>query len=517
MKSNEYAAYLRKSRADMDAEAHGDGETLARHEKLLMETARKLGITITAFYREIVSGDSIASRPQMQQLLNDVESGRWAGVLVVDVTRLARGDTIDQGIVAQSFKYSNTKIITPVKTYDPSNEYDEEYFEFGLFMSRREYKMINQRQQRGRIASVNEGKWCANKAPYGYRRVKLEHEKGYTLEPDEHADVVRDIFRWFTGAGCERIGSSLIARRLDEAGIPSPVGRNWLPSCILNMLRNPAYAGWIRWGGRPSRKVYQDGELKLTRPRASDAKISKGRHDAIISQEAFDRAQQILSANKSRPGPKQAATKNPLSGLIICSECGRSMVRRPYTSGYPDGLLCPYTSCHNVSSRLEDVERTLLDSMRLWLASFERESKNGSFEDPELDTLRRTLSASNAELDKLLKQLDRAYDLVEQGVYSPDVFLDRSRRIASRRSEIEESIEKLQSEIDTRERIQLARSEIAPQMRHVLDSYPAAKTAEEKNALLKSVLEKAVYTKKQRDRWGGEGMTLEIFPLLPHF
>ena len=36
MKSHEYAAYLRKSRADMDAESHGDGETLARHEKLLM-------------------------------------------------------------------------------------------------------------------------------------------------------------------------------------------------------------------------------------------------------------------------------------------------------------------------------------------------------------------------------------------------------------------------------------------------------------------------------------------------
>ena len=163
----EYCAYLRKSRADAEAEAHGAGETLARHEHLLMETARRLNITITAFYREVVSGDSIAARPEMQRLLQDVEAGKWAGVLCVEITRLARGDTIDQGLVAQTFKYANTKIITPVKIYDPSNEFDEEYFEFSLFMSRREYKMINQRQQRGRIASINEGKWVAHKTPYG--------------------------------------------------------------------------------------------------------------------------------------------------------------------------------------------------------------------------------------------------------------------------------------------------------------------------------------------------------------
>ena len=95
----------------------------------------------------------------VKELLSDVQEGRWKGVLVVEVERLARGDTIDQGTVAKSFKYSNTKIITPIKIYDPNNEFDEEYFEFGLFMSRREYKTINRRLQMGRISSVKEGKF----------------------------------------------------------------------------------------------------------------------------------------------------------------------------------------------------------------------------------------------------------------------------------------------------------------------------------------------------------------------
>ena len=112
----EYAMYLRKSRADMEAEALGEMETLARHEKILTELAKRQGLKIDKIYKEIVSGESIENRPQMKQLLEDVYSRKYKGVLVVEVERLARGDTRDQGDVAEAFKYSNTKIITPIKT-----------------------------------------------------------------------------------------------------------------------------------------------------------------------------------------------------------------------------------------------------------------------------------------------------------------------------------------------------------------------------------------------------------------
>ena len=179
-----YAIYLRKSRVDLEAEAHGEGDTLARHRKTLLALAAAQQLNVTHIYEEVVSGDTIAARPQMQQLLADVDEGLWEGVLVMEVERLARGDTIDQGIVAQAFKVTDTKIITPLKSYDPNNEFDEEYFEFGLFMARREYKVINRRLQRGRLASVKEGKWVGNTPPYGYRRVKLAQDKGFWLEPD---------------------------------------------------------------------------------------------------------------------------------------------------------------------------------------------------------------------------------------------------------------------------------------------------------------------------------------------
>lgn len=156
-----YAKYLRKSRKDMEAELHGSDETLKKHELILNDLCKSINIKEEQVdtFKEVVSGDSISSRPVMQELLQLVEQGIYSGVLVVEVERLARGNTLDQGIVANAFQYSNTKIITPAKIYDPSNEYDQEYFEFGLFMSRREYKTINRRLQRGREISANQGKF----------------------------------------------------------------------------------------------------------------------------------------------------------------------------------------------------------------------------------------------------------------------------------------------------------------------------------------------------------------------
>ena len=193
----EYCMYLRKSRADVEAEARGEGETLTRHQNMLMELSKKQNLNIVKIYREIVSGDSIAARPQMQALLADVTEGKYAGVLVVEIERLARGDTIDQGIVAQAFRESSTKIVTPTKTYDPDNEFDEEYFEFSLFMSRREYKTIKRRMQAGRLASIKEGNYISTTAPYGYRKINPE-PKVHTLEiVPEEAEIVKLIYRLY--------------------------------------------------------------------------------------------------------------------------------------------------------------------------------------------------------------------------------------------------------------------------------------------------------------------------------
>lgn len=82
-----YAMYLRKSRKDDDT---GIEDTLARHEKMLQDLADRMGILVCEqdVYREVVSGESIEARPQMQRLLKHVELGEYDGVLCVELERL---------------------------------------------------------------------------------------------------------------------------------------------------------------------------------------------------------------------------------------------------------------------------------------------------------------------------------------------------------------------------------------------------------------------------------------------
>ena len=306
--NGQYSLYLRKSRADLEAEERGEGETLARHEKMLIELARRYGFSIGKIYREIVSGESIEARPVVQELLKDVESGRWKGVLVVEVERLARGDTMDQGRVAKSFKFSNTKIITPIKIYDPNDEFDEEYFEFGLFMSRREYKTINRRLQRGRVSSVKEGKYVGSIPPFGYDRVKLVKDKGYTLAKNDEASVVEKMFQIYA---YNEIAINEVVRMLNLAGFKPRKAKEWTISAVKDILSTPIYIGKIRWDSRKTVKEYRNGKIVNTRPRNENYTLCDGLHESIIDMETWN----IVQEKRSKHTPAVIHNKvvqNPL-------------------------------------------------------------------------------------------------------------------------------------------------------------------------------------------------------------
>ncbi len=501
-----YCIYLRKSRKDAEAEARGEGETLARHEAALLEHAKRLKIEIDEIYKEVVSGDTIAARPVMQRLLSEVERGLWDGVFVMEIERLARGDTIDQGIVAQSFKWSGTKIITPMKTYDPNNEFDEEYFEFGLFMSRREYKTINRRLQRGREASAKEGKFVGSIAPYGYERMKIQGDKGYTLKIiPEQAEIVRLIFEWYTvgykndKGETERAGLQKLARRLNELNIPPCRYDYWTKATIRDIITNPTYEGKIRWGYHKVQKKMKDGVAVSSRPANNENCIFvNGLHEAIVSEETFNLAQKILAQSPAPPVGYKSEIKSPLAGIIVCAKCGRRMVyraaqnekKRPY-------LICHARACKNVSAPYELVEHRVLQSLQSVLEKYELEQKNEMPDDnsKHIEEQKALFSKNQSEADKLKKQLSRAQDLLEQEIYTVKEYSDRSKTIKERLAAIEEMQKNLLQSIEHFETLQNRKSAIIPQIQNVLSTYDSLPSAKAKNDALKQVIDKAVYNK----------------------
>lgn len=523
-----YCIYLRKSRADSEAEARGEGETLARHKKALLELAKSRNYDIIKIHQEVVSGESIVSRPAMQKLLTEVEQGMWQGVLVMEVERLARGDTIDQGVVAETFKFSNTKIITPLKDYDPNDEFDEEYFEFGLYMSRREYKTINRRLQRGRLASVREGKYLASVPPYGYKRKKLEMDKGWTLEPNsDEADIVHMIFELYTkGEESEdgtirRLGVSLIVRRLNDMHVKPRKSEHWSNATIRDMLRNPIYIGKIRWDWRKDRKKIVDGKRVTRRPRNSDDQllIVDGIHPAIIDSETFNLAQEYLSKNPPSPVGEKNTVKNPLAGLVICAKCGHKMIRRPYsTHAHYDTLICADTACDNIGSDLEIVEKRIVEGLKDWLSKYKLEWKTDSVKKaPAIDFKEKALQNLKKERKTLQKQLDNTYDLLEQGVYTTETFTDRIQRLSERIKQNEEDQNKLIASIDSNKVRESEKYPVIPKVEKLIDVYETLPTAQAKNDMLKEVLEKVVYLKTKRGTRNGPKDTFEItlYPKIP--
>lgn len=514
-----YCMYLRKSRADQEAEAHGEGETLARHEHALLSLARSRNIPITKIYREVVSGDTIASRPQMQRLLEEVSEGKWTGVLVMEVERLARGDTIDQGIMAQAFKISGTKIITPVKTYDPNNEFDEEYFEFGLFMSRREYKAINRRLSAGKIASVKEGKVLGGREPYGYRRVRIQSGKGYTFEiVPEAAEIVRTIFRLYAygdPADHRQMGYVTIAKYLNQLGIPGPTGNVWNRETICSILQNPVYVGMVRWQNRRNKNVYVDGEIRKTRIRTpNDAILVQGLHEPIIDQKLWSDVQKIVKAHPPRV-KSDLTLKNPLAGILYCGTCGAMMMRYKRSDRRSDTICCSNKECPSCSSQLDVIERKLLSGIREWIDGYQV-PHSALVDEYDETMLQSTIKNAKKEKEQLQHQIDRLYDLLEQGTYDADTFQQRMQKNKEKEASLNQIIFSAEEKLKKSQEYQMANVRLIPRLEHILEVYDTLPGAEEKNSLLKEVIERIEYVKETGGRWSDpDDFSLTIYPRLP--
>lgn len=451
---DKYAIYLRKSRADLELEAIGKFETLRLHEERLTALAESRQLVVSEIFRELVSGDSIASRPEMQRLLEKVRAGVFRGVLVTEVSRLARGDGIDQGTVSQAFRESGTLIITPEKVYDPTSPLDEDFFDFSLFMARQEYKFIRRRMVAGKEQLKDQGCWVMPDPPFGYKKV------WHSLEPVEpEASLVRKIFEgWISG---KTTYSMFLDARAEGFDISFPL--------VKKILRNPAYIGILR------RKNHPD---------------VRGNWPPLISEDLFAQAGALFTHPKT---PRGKTTRNPLAGLLRCSCCGRCMEFQKFktTVYFRHGLP---NDCRASNAKVAPVLDALSDALKEVLKedSVVLESVPG----PDLDRL-------NARLSSLKSQLSRAYEAYESGVYSLEEFASRREDLQNQIRTQEAAIDAAGDEIDQAEKKDALRMSVSEALAD-LKSWNADPAA--LNLFLKSFIQEIRYTRPDRS----EPVELEV-------
>ena len=497
----EVLLYLRKSRSDdplLSVE-----EVLEKHETILDEWSEKhLGGKVPEEnkYREIVSGETISNRPEIQKILAKMESPKYKAVLVVEVQRLSRGDLEDAGRIMKLLRYTNTMVITPPMTYDLHNEYSRDMFERELKRGNEFLEYTKKIMLRGRLASVREGNFIGSIAPYGYEKTFIQEGKRKcpTLKINEdEANVVRMIFDMYVN---QDMGRPSIARYLDSMGIKPPRGKRWSPEGLKDLLENVHYLGKVKWNWRKTVTVVEDGEIKKTSPKSKVGEylIYEGKHPAIISDELFQAAREKQGRNhRAKPKTK---IRNPLASLLFC-KCGRAMSLRTYKKqdGKPRLLCDGQVHCNTGSCLYEEMIDRVCDVLEQCIADFEIRLQNDEGDSIKLHTnLIKRLEKQLKELqDKELSQWEAQSDPNPENRMPQEIFKQLNAKLLKEKEEINQALckayESIPEPVDYEEKIK--------NFKDALDALrdPDVDVAK-KNRLLKACIERIEYHRDKPER-----------------
>ena len=525
---DEILIYLRKSRADDPLLSVM--EVLAKHEQMLDDwVERNLPgqgrIPEGNRYREVVSGETIESRPKVQEMLRRVESPKIKAILIVEPQRLSRGDLEDIGRTVKLLRYSNTLVITLQYTYDLRDERDRDMFERELKRGNEFLEYQKRIMNNGRLLSVQNGNYLGNKPPYGFKRVQYKEGKRtcYTLEPiPEEARIVKLIFEWYR----DGLGSHTIARKLDEMGVPAPKGGRWSPESLKNLRSNVHYIGKVRWNYRKTVKTVEDGEVIAGRPVSDDYLVFPGKHPAIIDQELWDAVQAIR--DKIPPVKGRAKCVNPFAGLVFC-QCGRTMTKRTYkkrdgAERSPSRLLCiDQAHCKTPSCTVDEMTEEIVKVLKGAIADFEISAKNSASDTAAIQSLGRKYSLAGRLSDELVEQLEKRLVELEKQEFSQwdkytqegmpkHIFDQLNEKVLREKAEVQQALctakDAVPEPVNYEERIHTFHEALDL----LLDEDAPAL---QKNMLLKQCIKRITYNRAKKQssgsRWGDpEPMELDI-------
>lgn len=397
--ADEILEYLRKSRSD-DPSLTLE-EVLEKHENILKDWQERnldKAIPTDNVYKEVVSGETIDSRPEFQKLLKRIESPRIKAILVVEVERLSRGDLMDCGLIIRLLRYTNTLVITPQRIYDLQDEFDREGFERELKHGNYYLEYSKKIMKRGKDYIVeNIGGFVGSVPPYGYKqiRVLVGSKKVPTLEiVEEEAKIVRMIFDWYLN---ESLGFQRIADRLDEMGIKPRRVNHWSNQSVKKILENEHYIGKIRYYAHEMVHVVNDLNVTKKKVAVKDYQLFDGMHEAIIDEETFNRT--IAKRNSYPRVQKDKKLRNPLASLLYC-ECGHAMTYA-LKRGIPR-FECPeQRRCGNASIDAKQLMDIIYNALEQNLEDFSVELDSSN------EDLIKKQEEQIAYLEKKLKDIER--------------------------------------------------------------------------------------------------------------
>lgn len=324
------------------------------HQVLHNEESRRLQYAMESRLRalgwtevEVIDDDlgqtasGAADRTGFQRMVAEVCLGKVGAVAAREVSRFARNSREWHQLV-EMCSLVDAVLVDHEAIYDPRNSNDR--LLLGLKGSLNEYELdlLRHRSLAARREKAARGELIVS-APLGY--IKTEPH-GLQKDPDRRVQrattlifekclelgSVRQTLMWFVEQGLD-----LPVKHRDTSGWTT-VWKRPTYARILSMLRNPVYAGAYVYGKTHVQSSVRDGTLRKTisrRPVGQYAVLLQERHEAYLSQEKFNRVQEMISQNH-RDGSAGAVKPGLalLGGLLRCRRCGRK-------------IMVAYTGCHH--------------------------------------------------------------------------------------------------------------------------------------------------------------------------
>ncbi|MDF9409350.1 recombinase family protein [Pelotomaculum isophthalicicum JI] len=273
------------------------------------------------YYDEGISGTSMAKRDGLLKMLDDCEAGKIDFIIIKSISRFARNTTecleaVRKLIKLKVFIYFEKENIN---TGDMENE-----LLLTIFSSLAESESISlsENEKWSIEKRFQNGTYIVASPPYGYK-----NEDGLMVINEDEVDVVRYIF-----AEClAGKGGHVIARDLNDRGIPTRRKTEWSTGTVNAILRNEKYKGDVLF-----QKTFTDSSFvrHINNGEKAQYYVTE-HHEAIISAEDFEAAQAMIDQRskdmKIKQGDAKYQNRYPFSGKIVCGECGATWKRRTHS------------------------------------------------------------------------------------------------------------------------------------------------------------------------------------------
>lgn len=350
------AGYLRKSRKGENKDGSEVQEkSIPQQKKEITKLAEREGFRIVRWYADPgVSGwKRGAKRPDFHKMLTDAdEHGDFQAVLCDNVDRFSRAEVDAVQEDARQLRMAGVRWIVSAAQgrYDlgcSGNDIGEILrFAVAVWSAHEFSRQLGRRIALARRNRAADGKRSGGIAPYGYAN---DGNGGLILGPANEVDAVRWMFDQFAR---QHRSMNWIASQLNEKGITTKNGKRWYVQRVKELLLRRVYAGDFTYNEKKSGEFFiidkdhqvvpvPQGKRQPWKVTDEGVFYRQNTHEPIVDRDLFDAAQKRMQSFKLRGNRKPREGGFALTGILVCSHCGKPLYGCTPRPGQPREYRCP--------------------------------------------------------------------------------------------------------------------------------------------------------------------------------